>query len=317
MDSTLHSNKYFSFLFDTNVYAIPLQKVIEVGELLEIYPSPWKHKAILGMINYNGLPLPVINPDELSGINRENDLDFELLKVNASLVILEEEGFFIAIILSRFHNIFSYSVQRRETGLDEKANFILASTMIEKNMVLCLDTKRISIFLQSLIKGQFSLQQKKERERIEKETVNKILFFSIGNINLCLPVHDVEEVLENISVAPLFKVPTLLRGLINLRGKAIACLDISSFLNLNNRNLNENTVFVLVQHETIEFAICVDSVGSMNEFDSLKFIPGDGVLSESMAKISAGVFQLEEDTCILISTENIIKLKELQIFMDH
>lgn len=41
------------------------------------------------------------------------------------------------------------------------------------------------------------------------------------------------------------------------------------------------------------------------------------ILSESMAKISAGVFQLEEDTCILISTENIIKLKELQIFMDH
>lgn len=317
MEKELYTDKLFSFLFHKNIYAIPLQKVIEVGELLEISPSPWSQKSILGMINYHGLPIPVINPDIFSATCSNNALDIESLKINASLVILQEQDFHIAIILSKFHKIFSYPSQNEELS-ESRDNYILFSTIIDKDTILCLDTKGIAEFLKGIIKNQISLEKKKQDlDDSSRGQIKKLLFFKIGGIHLCLPVQEVEEVLENISVAPLFKVPSMLRGLINVRGKAIACLDLSEFLSMDNRNLNENTVFILVQQDMNEFCICVDSVANMNEFEDLNLIPADGVLSDSMTEISAGVFQLEEQTYILLSTESIIKLKQLQPYLNQ
>ncbi|MEM7183879.1 MAG: chemotaxis protein CheW [Spirochaetota bacterium] len=315
MENVLHTDKLFSFLFHKNIYAIPLQKVIEVGELPEISPSPWPHLAIIGMINYHGLPIPIINPDIMVETMSTKDMDAESLKVNASLVILQEGDFHLAIILSKFHKIFSYSLDK--TDSEDSENFIAASTIIENDTILCLETEKIAKYLKGIINTQFSIEEKTQAVEEEiKGSLKKLLFFSIGTIQLCLPVHEVEEVLENISVAPLFKVPIMLRGLMNVRGKAIACLDLSEFLNLDKRVLNENTAYILVQQEQVEFAICVDSVASMDEFENLRLIPAEGILAESIADIAAGVFQLEDQTYILLSSESIIKLKQLQAYIN-
>ncbi len=62
-----------------------------------------------------------------------------------------------------------------------------------------------------------------------------------------IPVEHVIEIIEGYDVTPLFKVPPIVRGLLNLRGQVLACLDISVELGLPPRRLEERNQFVVLK----------------------------------------------------------------------
>ena len=64
------------------------------------------------------------------------------------------------------------------------------------------------------------------------------------NINLIIKLDQILEVIEGYKITPFFAVPKILRGLINLRGTVIACLDISEKLGFDLRILDMNTKFM-------------------------------------------------------------------------
>ncbi|MCB1188962.1 MAG: chemotaxis protein CheW [Leptospiraceae bacterium] len=318
-DEQLSDIKQFCFVFCGTLFSIPLHCVIEVGEIGNTTPVPWKEKGFLGMTDYRGLPVPVINPALISDIETDKKNPNEQ-KESGSLVILEEDGFKIAIVLTKFYKIIPKSINAQENEEDDKyQKFILAITIVEDKPVILLDTQKIADHYKKFLKKQFSLQkqQLKSTQIIDsKESFIKLLFFALGEVHLCFPVAEVEEVLENIAVSPLFKVAPMLRGLINVRGKVIACIDISHFLGQTPRSFNENTRFILLQEGGVEVAICVDSVSKMNEFEKIHFLPPEGLLTGEIGELASGVFQLGEATYILLSTKNIVQAKELQEYLD-
>lgn len=310
--------KQFCFVFQETLFSIPLHCVVEVGEIGTITPVPWKEKGFIGMTDYRGLPVPVLNPALISDIDWQEE-DLEKLRESGSLVIFEEDGFKIAIILTKFFKIIPESIKGEDNTEEDEQKFILAVTVVEDKPVILLNTLVIAEHYKKFLRKQFSLQkeQLKSTQLIDsKESFIKLLFFSLGDAHLCFPVNEVEEVLENIAVSPLFKVAPILRGLINVRGKVIACIDISHFLGITPRNINENTRFVLLQDEGVEVAVCVDAVSKMNEFEKIQFLPPEGLLTGEIGNLASGVFQLGDLTYILLSTKNIVHAKELQEYTE-
>src|SRR5262249_60634275 len=118
--------------------------------------------------------------------------------------------------------------------------------------------------LARLVQRQFDCQQMMTDEewarvvnreaRVERER-RIFLCARVERVLFGIPVEHVIEVIEGYDVTPLFKVPPLVRGLINLRGQVLACLDISGELGLPPRPLDERNQFVVLTHEPPAFAL--------------------------------------------------------------
>ena len=113
-------------------------------------------------------------------------------------------------------------------------------------------------------------------------------------------------------MTPLFKVVPVLRGLINLRGKVVPCMDISTYLGLAARGLNENTKFVMLQSGGSEIALCVDSVSKMKEVDNALIQTNEGVLNGPISEYATGILQLQKQTLLMISAKNLVESSDLK-----
>jgi purine-binding chemotaxis protein CheW len=150
------------------------------------------------------------------------------------------------------------------------------------------------------------------KKNFQEKATEKFIFFTIQKLNFGVPISEVLEVLEGLDVTPLFKVEPILRGLINLRGKIIPCLDVSLFLDLPQRVLNENAKFVILQQDGFEVALCVDSVSKMKEVDKSSIQTSDEVLSGTISEYTSGVLQYQKQTLLMISAKNLIHAKVLK-----
>jgi len=93
---------------------------------------------------------------------------------------------------------------------------------------------------------------------------SKYLVFKIENEFFGLPMSVIKEVHSFIKVKSLEKKePGFIRGILNLRGKAIPILDLRAKLNRNEVVFDEQTVFIILQPDKISgfvYAVAVDAL---------------------------------------------------------
>ncbi|WP_346356045.1 chemotaxis protein CheW [Azotosporobacter soli] len=93
-------NAFFLFYLDQQAYALPLRQVECVVRAVEIYPLPLAAAELLGVINFQGSPVPVWNMRKLLALpEREARLD-------DALVIVKEQAL-TAFLADRVSGIFS------------------------------------------------------------------------------------------------------------------------------------------------------------------------------------------------------------------
>jgi purine-binding chemotaxis protein CheW len=305
------SNKLFVFQSGDVLFALPLSSVFEIRQDLELIDLPWKNNGIIGAIEYRGLLIPVIHPSEM--------VELEKKKVNNySLILCEYDSIKVAFQNDRFYKIITDESEADDQELDTDQNkFISGISILDNKSLILLNTIEICKFFKNRIKKQIVSKKKikeqnQDLEKVSEKDSTKSICFLIDKIQFVVPINEVLEVLENQSVTPLFKVNQSLRGLINLRGRVVPCIDISSYLNLNQRNLNEHTQFVLLGYENFEIALCVDAVNKMKVFPNSGLQTNTDSLPASIREYTKGIFKANRQTLLMLSTKNLILSKELQ-----
>lgn len=301
--------KQFIFQQKNNLFSIPLDIVIEVEESPKLTQPPWSEKALVGLLNYKGLPIPVLEPS-LFISNPEKNKKFES---NSSVVITEVQNFKIAYLQDKFYKIIP-ALDLNEN--QESEHFLSGMTMLDNKPLLVLNVNFLLNHFRNIFQNQFSLEVK--QKSIVKEGTNvdciKFLSFVIDNVDFCVPIEEVLEVVENLEVTLLFNTPPLFRGLLNLRGKIIPALDISVFLDLPLRQLTENTKYLILFHNSVEIAICVDMIYKMREWKHSQVISPEGILSGTIAKYSKGIIKSDQKTILVLSTIDLIYSDILESF---
>ena len=301
-------SKQFVFSYKNIYYAVRLSVVEEVEEAIQIQESPLPDELIVGITTHRGLAIPVLDPSRLLNSNKTE------LSKNLSIVILQEEGFKLAILMEKFYKILHLPFQKMKESESEKS-FLAAFSITEGKSLAILYDKLILKYYKNLFKMQIALKSDEDtltKKNFQEKATEKFIFFTIQKLNFGVPISEVLEVLEGLDVTPLFKVEPMLRGLINLRGKIIPCLDVSLFLDLPQRLLNENAKFVILQQDGFEIALCVDSVSKMKEIDKSSIQTSDEVLSGTISEYTSGVLQYQKQTLLMISAKNLIHAKVLK-----
>lgn len=311
----ISDNKQFIFSYKSILFSIRLGHVIEVIDSPEITPLPWNEKGLLGLLKYRGTPIPVVDPVDIGNVK----VDSKTNSVIRSAVLIECKGYKIGLTVDRFYNILSDEfVQTEEEDESEERTFISGFSLIENQPLVLLNEVKITEYYKKLFQKQLVSKNQDIRDiavSSNKGVIEKFIFFTIGEVNFGVPIKEILEVLENVDVTPLFKVVSTLRGVINVRGKVIPCIDISTYLGLVQRSLNENTRFVILQYEEKEIALCVDSVSKMKEVDNSQIQSNDGLLNGPISEYATGVLQLNKQTLLMISAKSLIYSRDLEPYI--
>lgn len=307
-----NSKKLFVFLAGKVLFSLPLKVVFEIREDLELVELPWKQNGIIGAIEYRGALIPVIDPVVMVNLSEKS-----IESRHTGFILCEYENWKIAFKIEKFHKIITDESEEEENEEKEDQKFISGITILDKKSLIMLDIQEITKFFKNKVKKQVvtGLSKKKKEETSLTSTKNesiKSICFNIDKVQFVVPISEVLEVLENQSVTPLFKVSSALRGLINLRGRVVPCIDISGYLNLNPRNLNEYTQFILIGYENLEVALCVDTVNKMKDFPNSEIQANIDSLPASIREYTTGILKAQKQTLLMLSSKNLILSKELQ-----
>jgi len=101
-----------------------------------------------------------------------------------------------------------------------------------------------------------------------------LVLFRLGEQNFALPVEDVYQIIEMVSIIRLPQVETLIEGVINVRGKMAPVVDLRRVLKKGTPSRGLNTPLILVKAKNQLTGIIVDEVLNVIE-----------VLSERIARL--------------------------------
>ena len=108
-------------------------------------------------------------------------------------------------------------------------------------------------------------------------------------MHFVVPVENVIEIIEGYEVTPIYGDGNFLRGLINLRGQVLSCLDISKDLSLMPRALDERNKYMVLQENGKDLVLCVDDVLGMMTIDRRSFRNSTEILSEPVSDLFQGI----------------------------
>jgi purine-binding chemotaxis protein CheW len=75
----------------------------------------------------------------------------------------------------------------------------------------------------------------------------RYLTFSLGRESYGLPVLNVREIIRLCPITPVPKMPSHIKGVINLRGTVIAVLDLRAKFQMPSGDYNERTCIIVIQ----------------------------------------------------------------------
>ncbi len=290
---------YIVFQLNEKLYAIDIQNVIEVINLTEIQIPQKTPKGVMGITNYKGMMISVLDLCPLLGFETKK------FNINNELIIACIDGNCFAIAAVKIVNIFQFEKNQLQTIPYNVENSII-SEIIEynENTIGILNINNIETVIsnnvfqentidysQLLPDDEKSLQilalRSKTNEKnqdlfsfpVNTNNINQFILFNLENQNYYLDLKYIKEFItaKRVNITKLPYTKDYIKGIINLRGEIIILLDLKRFLNNEPSKITETGKIIITEGKNYSLALLVDDV---KEIRNLKNIPFGKVNSE-------------------------------------
>jgi purine-binding chemotaxis protein CheW len=308
------AEKHFVFAHGGLQYALPVMQVLEIVETPALLPSHAALPGCLGNVSHREYLLPVLDPTAL-GSGRP------AVAPSKTFVVVRENGAVFGLAMDRFVAVVpldALAPSPKDVAPEAgDSPFVETVRAFRGNALISLSAAAVA----GLVKRSFGSQRLMADGEEARSTRLQAVAESERRIFLCarvervlfgIPVEHVIEVIEGYDVTPLFQVPPIVRGLINLRGQVLACLDISDDLGFPPRPLEERNQFVVLKDDGAELALCVDRVTGIRRLPPEQIQNADLVLSGEMTRYAAGVLEGEDGALFLLNVAAVFEAPQLQ-----
>ena len=311
--------EYFIYEKENTNFALPVNNVLEIVETDQIEDLNIDLYACVGGI---------VNREKLVPVFDSVTLGFKqkIKKQNLTTIIIVLCGeVAFGLTMDNFIGVDKLNTSQKynESNNTQNENKVVSAVVGYKKSTLIIFSpvnisKKVSekIDEQSLNTGPDRLETDRQKTDINKETFKQFLCITIENINLAIPIEHVREVIEEYEVTPIFSVPELLRGLINLRGNVIACIDISKEIGVEKRPLSMATKFIIICFKECTIALCADVVHGINDLHLQNIQKSDTVLEERQQTLVEGIYEEVDKTLLILSISEIFETDVLSDYTD-
>ncbi|MGB7731230.1 MAG: chemotaxis protein CheW [Candidatus Acidiferrum sp.] len=130
--------------------------------------------------------------------------------------------------------------------------------------------------------------------------------FFIDKQFFTVPVQQVQEVIRYQEMTQVPLVPTVIRGLINLRGQIVVAFDLRRRLGYPDRpeHLKPMNVVLCADGETVSFL--VDEIGDVIEVDEDCAEHPPETLRAEMRELLQGVYKLKDQLLLVLDAERTV-----------
>ena len=308
--------EYFIYEKDNKVFALPVTSVLEIVEINQIEELGLDlYGCVGGIVNREKL-VPVF--DSLTLGHKQDTSD---PGISTIIIVLVGDVTF-GLTMDQFVGVDKLPILN-EKDYEEKENKFVSSVIgYQKSTLIIFSPEIISNAVVARLDQQTLKAEHAEltgdlvESDTAKELSNQFLCFSIETINLAIPIEQVREVIEEYEVTPVFNVPALLRGLINLRGNVIACLDISNEIGLEQKPLTMMTKYLIISYQDSTIALCANVVHGIKDLYLHNIQKPDSVLDERQQQIVQGIYEDIDKTLLLLSVSDIFETEHLLEYTD-
>lgn len=307
--SSHQESRLFVFEFAQMIFAVPLHSVEEIieSDKIESYPGSVPHCR--GTINHRGRILPIFDSHGLGFEKDKDDVS------SPYIVIVNNEDLVFGLTLEKHLGLIDCDTKLIEQSREDCQLYTLGMIPYREKAMSLLAPPLIAALAKSRFNNKF-VEDYKGNDKFSETTENleKFILSQIGEITIAHPVGTVLEIVEGLDVMPLFGADPSLRGLTSLRGRVLACVDISEVLGLAPRVLDDRSAFLVLSTKEAEFALCVDRVLGIKNLAVESFQPTEGLLPPIVQQLFDGVAESGVENYLRLMASAIVDWDRLAPF---
>jgi len=149
------------------------------------------------------------------------------------------------------------------------------------------------------------------------ESTNQYLTFTLGDEVFALDIASVREVLEYTTITKVPRTPEAIRGVINLRGRAVPVVDVRLKFGMPETLRTVNTCIIIVEvqlggEETVLGALA-DSVKEVMDIEPKDIEPAPRMGTSIRADFIRGIGKRGDDFIILLDIDKVFTEDELSV----
>ncbi|EPR42100.1 CheW protein [Desulfovibrio sp. X2] len=143
----------------------------------------------------------------------------------------------------------------------------------------------------------------------------QFLTFVLDEENYALPISVVREVLEYTNITRVPRTPAAMRGVINLRGHAVAVVDMRLKLGLNETDPTVSTCIIITETDMgdgpVILGALVDAVREVVDIEAASVEPAPKMGLDVDTTYLKGMAQQEDGFVMILDVDNIFTAEDL------
>lgn len=132
--------------------------------------------------------------------------------------------------------------------------------------------------------------------------------FVLDGLYFGVEVLQVQEVIRYQQMTRVPLAPTVVQGLINLRGQIVTAIDLRRRLGLNDRAGDALPMNVVVRTDESAVSLLVDEIGDVVEVQDEQFEPSPETLDARAAELITGVYKLKNRLLLVLDVARTVTL---------
>lgn len=325
-------NQFIVFEIKEYQYGINIQDVIEVIKLPQIEFSQTTPEGVIGIFNYNGTIIKVIDICPLLGFETNN------FNVNNQLIIISNGNSCYALHVEKIINIIQADNEKiQNLPYDSEASLVKEIYKTNDSAINIIDTQKIEELIaknsnkSNEIKYELlfpndekskqilelrAKQNKKEHElfsfQVDNSTTNQYVLFTLNEQNYYLDLKYVKEMtsLKRLNVTKLPYTQDHIKGMVNIKGDFLVVLDLKNFLNDEKSEITKNSKLIIVESKNFNLAFLVDDIQYIKNIEDNRKIEMN---KASNSPYIACEFMEEDKLYSILNFEKIINDERLYV----
>ena len=145
----------------------------------------------------------------------------------------------------------------------------------------------------------------------------KYLTFKLGDESYGLRALEVLEIIKDINITTVPKMPQHIKGVINLRGKVVPIIDMRNKFEIGSDSIDSHTCVIVAQTKIDEdrslTGLIVDSVEEVADINDSEIEEVSNIATQIDPSCIQGVTRLHSSKVTLLNIENVLNKENLEL----
>jgi len=150
----------------------------------------------------------------------------------------------------------------------------------------------------------------------DEETISEemqLLIFSIADEHFACKTNQVKEITRMMEITKMPKAPEFIKGVINLRGKVIAVIDLARQLALPSSEQREESRIIVVDLDESTVGMLVDSASEVLRISTKDIEPTPAVIESKIdTRYIQGIGRIGDRLFVLLDLNKVLSSEEVE-----